>query len=845
MGFMSLSDIWFLYRARLRARAVLVQEGFAIAGIAVGVALLFASQVASMSLTHSVGRMSEQIVGNTQFQLDARGPRGLDERVLLAVRSMPGVRVALPVLEQQVNAVGPDGERSVYLLGTDPRLARFAGPSLRRFSGTQLAAQHAVAFTSPMAQAIGVGPLQSVRLQMGSKVILALVGATLGEGDIGELVHSPVAIGPLRYIQQITGMTGRISRVFVAARAHHEHELRERLAGLARVESLSLEPASFDSKLFAVAAAPASQSETLFSTISALVGFMFALNAMLVTVPSRRRLIADVRHHGATRWMTIEILLFDVLVLGVLACVLGLAAGELLSIAVFHTDPSYLSIAFPVGNGRIVTWSSVVLAVAAGMAAAALGVFWPLRDLIARPLHAVEEHRSPSRHASFARVGCGSLCLAATTAILTLQPQAAIAGIVTSVVALICLLPPLFDAIVDAFHRLARPLNKTSPLLAVTELRTPQTRIRSLAIAATVAIAVFGIVAIHGSQVNLQHGLDASARDIDSSAALWVSPRGESDTFATIAFPDTDSRLLHRVPGVQTVGLYRGSFLDWGDRRLWVLAPPPTNEHPIPSSQLVKSSLADVTAKLRAGGWVLLSEKLAFEHHLSPGQVFTLPSPTPTRLHVAGLLTNLGWSPGAILMNSGDYAHAWGSTRPSAYQINLRPGASPAAVRRRVRRLLGANSGLSVETSVERERRHYATSRQGLSRLAEIRFLVLIAAVLAVSGAMGSMIWQRRELIAFIKCQGYRRGVLWRWLLCECVLLLAVGCAVGTAFGIYGQLLLSHALASVTGFPIAFHVGPTIALSSFALVTVAAVAIAGVAGYLVVRVPPRTVSSAY
>lgn len=842
---MSLSDIWFLYRARLRARAVLVQEGFAIAGIAVGVALLFASQVASTSLTHSVARMSAQIVGDTQFQLDARGPGGLDEGLLRKVRAMPGVRVALPVLEQQVNAVGPQGERSVYLLGTDPRFARFAGPSLRRFSGNQLASQQAVAFPGPMAQAIGVGPLQSVRLQMGSKVTLALVGATLGEDDIGELVNSPVAIAPLRYVQQIAGLRGRVSRVFVATLSGHQREVRERLAGLADAENLNLEPASFDSKLFTVAASPASQSETLFSTISAVVGFMFALNAMLVTVPSRRRLIADVRHHGATRWMTVEILLFDVLVLGVLACVLGLAAGELLSIAVFHTDPSYLSIAFPVGNGRVVTWPSVALAVAAGIAASAFGVFWPLRDLIARPLHAVEEHRSPSRYASLARLACGSLCLAATTAILVAHPQAAMVGIFTSVVALICLLPPLFDAIVDAFHRLARPFNKTSPLLAVTELRTPQTRIRSLAIAATAAIAVFGIVAIHGSQVNLQHGLDASARDIDSSAALWVSPRGESDTFATIAFTDSKSRALARVPGVRTVGLYRGSFLNWGYRRLWVLAPPLSDQHPVPSSQLVEGGLADVTAKLRAGGWVLLSEKLASEHRLRPGQAFTLPSPNPMRLHVAGLLTNLGWPPGAIVMSSRDYAQAWGSLNPSAYQIDLQAGASPAAVRRRIMGVLGPDNGLSVETSVERASRHYAASRHGLSRLAEIRFLVLVAAVLAVAGAIGSMIWQRRDLVAFIKCQGYRRGVLWRWLLCECVLLLAVGCAVGTAFGVYGQLLLSHALASVTGFPIAFHVGAAIALSSFALVTAAAVAIVAVAGYLVVRVPPRTVSSAY
>ena len=135
---------------------------------------------------------------------------------------------------------------------------------------------------------------------------------------------------------------------------------------------------SFDSTLFAVAAAPQSKSEALFSAISALVGFMFALNAMLITVPARRKLIEDVRPQGATRWMTAQILLFDAFVLGVLACVLGLALGDLLSIVVFHSTPGYLSFAFPIGNSRIVTVSSVALAVGAGMVAACLGVLWPL-----------------------------------------------------------------------------------------------------------------------------------------------------------------------------------------------------------------------------------------------------------------------------------------------------------------------------------------------------------------------------------------------------------------------------------------------------------------------------------
>ena len=51
---MRLSGIRYIYEARLGARAVLVQEGFAILGIAVGVALLFASQISSTSA--SLGR---------------------------------------------------------------------------------------------------------------------------------------------------------------------------------------------------------------------------------------------------------------------------------------------------------------------------------------------------------------------------------------------------------------------------------------------------------------------------------------------------------------------------------------------------------------------------------------------------------------------------------------------------------------------------------------------------------------------------------------------------------------------------------------------------------------------
>jgi putative ABC transport system permease protein len=842
---MSLSDILFLYRARLRARAVLVQECFAILGIAVGVALLFASQIASTSLARSVAELSSQIVGNTQFQLDARGPNGFPERLVGEVRGVRGVKVALPVLEQQANVIGPAGERSVDLIGTDPRFAHFAGALLRRFSASQIAAQQAIALPAPLAQAIGAGPLQTVQLQAGASVVTTLLGATLGEADIGGLVHSPVALAPVGYAQRITGMRGRITRIFVQARPDREREVRAALAGIAAQAGVNLEPANFDSTLFAVASAPENQGETLFSAVSALVGFMFALNAMLITVPSRRKLIEDIRPQGATRRMTVQILLFDAAVLGVLACVVGVALGELLSLVVFHATPGYLSFAFPVGNERIVTWQSVALSIAAGFAAAILGVLWPLRDVLARPLQSEQANAGSARAWIVARLGVGLCSLGLTLLILLVDPQAASLGDLTLIVALVCLLPFLFDGLIAAFESLQRPFNGAAPILAVTELRTPPTRVRSLAIAATAAIAVFGTVAVQGSQANLQRGLDASARGIDSGADLWITPRGEANAFATTPFKGGNPSALARLPGVRSVGVYRGSFLDWGDRRLWVLAPPANSRQPVPPGELVSgdSTLAD--ARVRTGGWAVLSQALAAEHHLRIGQVFTLPAPYPTSFRLAALSTNLGWPPGAIVIGSGAYARAWASAAPSAYEVQAAPGVAPSALRGVLQRALGPNTGLTVETSGEREQLHYALATQGLARLTEIRLLVLIAAVLAVAGALGSMIWQRRDLVAFIKCEGYRRGVLWRWLCCESALLIAAGSAIGAVFGMCGQLVVSHALASATGFPISLGVEAFAALSSFALVSVIAVAIVALPGYLIVCVPPRTVSPAY
>jgi putative ABC transport system permease protein len=828
----------YLYRARQRARNVLIQDAFAIGGIAVGVALLFASQVASTSLTRSVQRLSNQLVGSAQNQLDARGPAGVSEGILTEARTIPGVKVALPVLEQQAQVMGTNGQqRSVDLIGTDPRFARVGGPLLRRFSAAQLAAQRAIALPTPIASAIGAGALQPIKVQVGARVVPVLLGATLDTSDIGSLVDSPVALAPVGYAQQLTGMSGRITRIFVQAKPGHEREVLAGLHRLATTAHVNVEPASFDAQLFAVAALPENQGEILFSAISAIVGFLLATNAMLITAPRRRRWIANVRGQGANRRMSLQFLLFDALVLGVIACVAGLALGELLSIGVFHSTPGYLSFAFPVGNGRIVTWQSVAEAIAAGMAAACAGVLLPLRDLFMRP-----KWRGAVSHRWWVlgRAVLGITGFTVTTIILIVHPASSNLGNFTLIVALLCFLPFEFNWVLAVFARLQPILKRPSPLVALRHLRVPKTRVRSLAIIATAAVSVFGVVSIQGAQRNLQRGLDASARGIDSGANIWVTPRGESNAFATTPFSDPTARAtLSSLPGVRSVGEYRGSFMNWGNRRLWILAPPSSSTHLIPPSEIVAGKFALADARIREGGWAVVSQELAAEHGLHVGQAFALPSPDPRTFRVAALSTNLGWPPGAIIMNAQDYERAWASSEPSGYEIDTKLGAQPATVRSEVQRALGPNTGLEVETEAERQARHFALARQGLLRLTQIRFLVLIAAMLAIGGALGSLIWQRRGYIAFVRSQGFRKPTLQRWLLWEGAILLGVGCWTGAVFGVYGQLLMSHALASVTGFPISFGVEALVALTTFALVSAGAVAVVSIAGYFIVRVRPR------
>ena len=833
---MRLSSVLHLYRVRLRAR--LVQDLLALAGITVGVALVFAALVANTSLTGSVRQLTSGIVGQTRFQLAARSPEGFDQHLLADVQRIDGVKAAAPILETRANLTGPNGRRSVLLVGGDPRFARLGGVLLSHFTSAQLADQRGIALPAPMASALGADLGAPIQVQTDVKTVPVPLGAQLQQSDIGALVHSPVAIAPLGYAQRISGMDGRVTRIFVEPQPGQDRAVEAALWHIA-ANRLNVRAADNDVAVFEQAAYPTNQSTALFSVFSALVGFLFAFSAMLLTVPQRRRLISDLRIVGHESWVTIELLLFDALVLGVLGALAGLAVGDQISRHLFGSVPGYLSFAFAIGSQRIVTWQSIAIAGGAGIVAACIAVLAPLRDILSGEPKPDAPPQRGARGEARILIG-GFACLATTTVVVIAAPRAAMVGLVTLTLALLLLLPTMLRLATSGFSTIVRRLRSPVPILAVLELRSGAARMRTIALAATGAVAVFATVAIGGAHADLQRGLDASAREIDSNADIWVTFPGAPNAFATTPFadPHAATAAVARLPGVRDVRLYRGSFLDIGNHRAWVLAPPRTAAHPIPTSQLRHGDLAVATARIRHGGWVVLSEAIAKAQGVSVGDRLVLPSPVPTTVRLAGISTNLGWPPGAIVLNAEDYARAWGTDAPSALQIDTDPAASPTAVARAIERTLGPTLPLRVETRRQRMDRHYAASRAGLSRLTQISALVLISAILAMAAAMGGMIWQRRPTIARFKVDGFPEPELWRALLLESSLLLGTGCLIGAAFGLYGQILLSRALQAITGFPVVYTAAGIGALLILAVVTTVAVAMLAIPGYLAVRVRP-------
>jgi putative ABC transport system permease protein len=834
--------LFYIYRRRLRADAV--PELLAAIGIAIAVALVLAAIVAERSIAGSSSQVVQGVVGKATLQLQARNGQGFDERLLAQVEAIPGVKQAAPLLEQTATVIGPDRRRvRVDLAGTDLALAVLNGLAhtlpLDALTPGGIGLSRATASKLGLARA---GPATRVVLQLRGRSIPLHVSAVLGREAAGAVSHALVAVMPLQRLQQSAGLARRVTRILVQSRPGAAQSVKRALQRIA-AGRLTVAAADQDVTQLRQALRPSDLASQLFAAIGALLGFLLAFNAILLTVPERRQAIADLRLAGTRRGAIVQIVAFQALCLGLVATLVGLGLGYALSVWVFHQPTGYLAEAFTLSGATIIGVGPLLIAGLGGLAATFLASAVPLLDMRrGRARDAVYREAGMPGNALDARAqrilfAAALGVVAAATLLFALAPSAAILAGAMLALATVLAVPLVFAFVLRAARLLGdRRDSLTSLPVALASLQA--TTLRSLALAATGAVALFGSVALGGSREDLLRGIRSFSASYVADADVWVSTPGDNQAVNEFAPGDAAARIA-RVPGVAGVRAFQGSFAQLDGRRVWVIARPPGASREVLRTQIVSGRQGAANRRLAAGGWIAVSQQIADEHHAGVGRTLALATPSGTRrFRVAATTTNLAWPPGVVFIGAHDYARYWRTAAPSALGVELSPGANGPATRAAIRRALGPGSGLEVASASARSSRIDKLAGEGLGQLGEISTLLLLAAIAAMAAALTSAIWQRRPSLAGLRLLGVKPDRLRRILLLEATLMLGAGCLTGAVAGVYGQLVLDGYLKRVTGFPLSHLATGLRPLEIFALVLVLALAIVATPGWLASRVSP-------
>jgi putative ABC transport system permease protein len=679
-----------------------------------------------------------------------------------------------------------------------------------------------------------------VQLELRGRSWTVPIASMPGNERVGAFADGRAVVMRRPELQRLAGLPGRVTRVLVQVRQGSEEAVRAQLTRLAGGRMTVGTPAD-EVRLLAQATQPGDRATAFFTMIAVLVGWLLAFNAMLLSSHERRRVLDELRTQGFRIGQLVQMALFQAVVLGVIASAIGVLAGLALARGVLHESADYLTGAFSFGTQTVVPDSTLVLTFLGGVVATCLASAPPLLALRRPGLAAGDPSQAGQSLGAVMRrrMRVGALGLVAVTAgLLLLAPTTAIVAIVALALAVLLALPSIFAGLVRLGERVSSRTGSLSLLvLALFGLRA--TTLRSLALAATGALAVFGSVAVASSRDDLLRGIERFATGYTETADLWVVHSGDDQ--ATRDFPAGDlPKRIATVAGVAAVRPYDGGYIDLGDRRVWLVAPPPGDREPVPRSEIEHGDSTRVARRLRSGRWIVVSEQLARFEHTEVEGTLTLPTPTgPTRYRIAATTTNFGWSAGAIVIGSTGYRRAWDVRDPTALEIELRPGASAGAVATAVRRRLGPDSALVVQTAAERAHRAGESAREGLSRLGQIAVLLLVGAALAMAAAMSAAIWQRRPSLAALRLQGLRPGQLWQVLLAESAVVLGAGCATGAVAAVYGQFLIDRYLRLTTGFSAPFSPAGWPAIEAFLLVMAMALLGVAVPGWLAARAPAR------
>ena len=827
----------------------------AVLSVALGVALAWGVNRINQSALAEFSAAVRAVNGQSDLELRAATGR-MDETHFARAAVQPGVRLASPVLEAQLQIVAADGRRhGLRLLGVDalvvPQLAPALVPRLTDGEDRLTLFAPGVAFINPAARALLPDGADRLAVRVGLQERPLRLGGTVTAGG------GPLAVMDIGAAQDWLGAAGQISRIDLRLAPGADADAVARaLAAPGVVITRPGDDAQRVSNL--------SRAYRVNLTVLALVALFtgaFLVHAVLALgVAQRQQPLALLGVLGMTAGRRGALVLAEAAAIGLLGSAIGLLLGTLLAALALRLLGGDLGGGYFPGVSPRLHWSTGgalvhgLLGLGAALAGA-LAPVWRVRRLpLAQALKGLDviaatvpRGHGPDRvvvHAAARR--WRPVALLAMGGLLALLPPvaglplAAYASVGLLLVGGVLALPPLLAV---GLRRLAPAATRHAlALLAVERARRrPELALSTVGgIVAALALAVALTVMVASFRDSVSRWLD-----VVLPANLYLRAAGPGGGDGT-AFPEPFVRALAAVPGIERVGLLRSQPL------LLDAARPPV-------TLIVRDLGADPAATLPLVGALLpvpagavavyISEPMAGLHGLRPGQNLPAPAaalaaaaaasgaapPTP-RFFIAAVWRDYGRQNGALVLARSDWLRLGGDARASDAALWLAPAADAAQVQAAVRRLA---SGQGLDPTAL-EFASAASIRATSLRIFDRSFAVTVwlqAVAVAIglvgvaAGTAAQVLARRREFGLLAHLGLTRRQVL--------TLVAAESAVVGTAAAVAGLMLgLAVAVVLVHGVnPQSFHwtMELTLPAGRLALLTTATVAATATAALLAGR----------
>jgi putative ABC transport system permease protein len=772
-----------------------------VVALASGVALVCAIDLVNRAVLRAFVEIIDTMAGRASLQVSAGEGALFPEEIADKVRAVPGVEVAVPVVEATA-FVADEGEL-ITVQGVD--IAREEAVRVYEAQDAKglaiddplffLAQPDSIVLTRAFANRRNLKLEDAITLETPTGRRRFVIRGLLEPTGVARAFGGNLAVMDLWAAEEVFARAGFVTRVdIVAARDQDPERLSAAVASVLPAGLRVEPPVQRKNDLTRIVRSLQLMLQGV-SLVALVAAFLIAFNRLATVYEGRAwqvGVLLAVGLNGRTVWWE---LVKEALVLGAVGVALGLPLGILVGrIALpFVAETTAISMKLVAPEAALgVTLPSLVLATTLGMVAALLAASLPAWRASRLEVVQTLRTRGVEQASGQTRVGwlvrAGVVVALVLTLVVQMLTRSGVLGLVsTGLIAVGTALAarPLVHLVerpvISALRVLGGPAGRFATAIVT---RNPR---RTALTVATLGVGLGSVLWI----AMLAHSLEGSVVDTlgrAMSADLIVSSMYEGA--GAVEAPVSDRLLTHlaAVPGVHAVAGERA--VDWhhagGPIAIMALDPSYLRGRTFGEWTLNGDRMQDAWELVARGEAVTVSSNFLLHIGARVGQPITIETPSgPLTLPVAGITTDFLSPRGTVKMSRELYERLWHDGNITHAFVRIDDHANLHAVQAAIASRLGRTYGLRILTAGQLRDYFAGLVRRGFAPSRVLTVLVLLIVLAGMADTLAASVVERTREFGAVRAVGVERRHLRRMVVLEGLtlgvlgLILAIGAGIG------------------------------------------------------------------